>query len=554
MKHKCIHWFRKGLRLHDNPALKAALQDCEHIYPVFILDPWFPKNSQVGINRWRFLVEALSDLDSSLKKLSSRTPTGPPQSRWTVRDDSSSAAAQCSVGHPLVLHQWAQDSAHRTLPTGRCPQDAAHRTLPTGRCPQDAAHRTLPTGRCRLDSFGWLFVVRGVPRDVFPRLFKEWKVTRLTFEVDTEPYSQKRDKEVMELAKQHGVEVITKISHTLYNTERIIEENNGKPPLTYVRFQTVLNGIGPPKRPVPAPTRADMTGVSTPSFENHDEIYGVPTLEELGQDSSTLGPDLYPGGEQEALQRLDKYMQRTAWVCSFEKPQTSPNSLTPSTTVLSPYVKFGCLSGRTFWWRLAEIYQGVSREFKARTGFPFIDAIMTQLRREGWIHHLARHAVACFLTRGDLWISWEEGQKVFEELLLDADWSLNAGNWQWLSASAFFHQYFRVYSPIAFGKKTDKNGDYIKKYLPVLKKFPPEYIYEPWKAPKSVQQQAGCIVGSDYPRPIVDHDVVSKRNIQRMKAAYAKHSKDPSGNQAKSKGQKRKSASILDMFTKKAKK
>ena len=50
--------------------------------------------------------------------------------------------------------------------------------------------------------------------------------------------------------------------------------------------------------------------------------------------------------------------------------------------------------------------------FKARTGFPFIDAVMTQLRQEGWIHHLARHAVACFLTRGDMWISWEEGQKV----------------------------------------------------------------------------------------------------------------------------------------------
>ena len=51
-------------------------------------------------------------------------------------------------------------------------------------------------------------------------------------------------------------------------------------------------------------------------------------------------------------------------------------------------------------------------DLQARTGYPFIDAIMTQLRREGWIHHLARHAVACFLTRGDLWISWEEGLKV----------------------------------------------------------------------------------------------------------------------------------------------
>ena len=47
-----------------------------------------------------------------------------------------------------------------------------------------------------------------------------------------------------------------------------------------------------------------------------------------------------------------------------------------------------------------------------KTGFPWIDAIMTQLREEGWIHHLARHSVACFLTRGHLWISWEEGMKV----------------------------------------------------------------------------------------------------------------------------------------------
>lgn len=54
---------------------------------------------------------------------------------------------------------------------------------------------------------------------------------------------------------------------------------------------------------------------------------------------------------------------------------------------------------------------------QGQTGFPWIDAIMTQLRQEGWIHHLARHAVACFLTRGDLWISWEEGMKVNNNFL-----------------------------------------------------------------------------------------------------------------------------------------
>ena len=56
--------------------------------------------------------------------------------------------------------------------------------------------------------------------------------------------------------------------------------------------------------------------------------------------------------------------------------------------------------------------EALAKWAEGRTGFPWIDAVMTQLRQEGWIHHLARHAVACFLTRGDLWISWESGMKV----------------------------------------------------------------------------------------------------------------------------------------------
>lgn len=61
------------------------------------------------------------------------------------------------------------------------------------------------------------------------------------------------------------------------------------------------------------------------------------------------------------------------------------------------------------------------------TGFPWIDACMRQLRAQGWLHHLGRHAVACFLTRGDLYQSWERGARVFDRLLVDSDWALNNG-------------------------------------------------------------------------------------------------------------------------------
>lgn len=157
---------------------------------------------------------------------------------------------------------------------------------------------------------------------------------------------------------------------------------------------------------------------------------------------------------------------------------------------------------------------------EGRTGYPFIDAIMKQLRQEGWIHHLGRHAVACFLTRGDLWQHWEEGAAVFDNLLLDADWALNNANWQWLSCSNFFYQYFRCYSPVAFGKKTDPSGEYIRKYIPQLKLYPDKYIYEPWKAPINLQRQYECVVGVDYPSRIVIHEDVLPVNMEKMKRAY----------------------------------
>ncbi|XP_044536012.1 cryptochrome-2 [Gracilinanus agilis] len=483
-----VHWFRKGLRLHDNPALQAALRGARCVRCVYILDPWFAASSSVGINRWRFLLQSLEDLDISLRKLNSR-----------------------------------------------------------------------------------LFVVRGQPTDVFPRLFKEWGVTRLTFEYDSEPFGKERDTAIVKMAKEAGVEVVTENSHTLYDLDRIIELNGQKPPLTYKRFQAIISRMELPRKPVNSVTSQQMQRCQAEIQENHDDAYGVPSLEELGFPTDGLGPAVWQGGETEALARLDKHLERKAWVANYERPRMNATSLLASPTGLSPYLRFGCLSCRLFYYRLWELYKKVKRnntpplslygqllwrEFfytaatnnpkfdrmegnpiciqipwdrnpealakwaEGKTGFPWIDAIMTQLRQEGWIHHLARHAVACFLTRGDLWVSWESGVRVFDELLLDADFSVNAGSWMWLSCSAFFQQFFHCYCPVGFGRRTDPSGDYVRRYLPQLKGFPARYIYEPWNAPEPVQKAAKCVIGVDYPRPIVNHAETSRLNIERMKQIY----------------------------------
>lgn len=164
------------------------------------------------------------------------------------------------------------------------------------------------------------------------------------------------------------------------------------------------------------------------------------------------------------------------------------------------------------------------------TGFPWIDALMRQLRHDGWIHHLGRHSVACFLTRGGCYIDWERGAEVFEEWLIDHEPACNIGNWQWLACVAFFTQYFRCYSPVSFGQKWDKNGDLIRRWIPELRGVKPKYIYEPWKMPLLDQKEAGVRVTGDglsdqqegtYPKPMFDFSERRGICMAAMKKAYA---------------------------------
>ena len=104
--------------------------------------------------------------------------------------------------------------------------------------------------------------------------------------------------------------------------------------------------------------------------------------------------------------------------------------------------------------------------------------------------------------------------------LIDHDSSLNSFNWQWLSSSFYFEEYSKCYGPVTSFQRTDPSGAYIRKYIPELKNFPDKYIYEPWTAPKSVQEAAGCIVGKDYPKPMIDHKKASKENMVKMKVAF----------------------------------
>jgi deoxyribodipyrimidine photo-lyase len=130
---------------------------------------------------------------------------------------------------------------------------------------------------------------------------------------------------------------------------------------------------------------------------------------------------------------------------------------------------------------------------------------MRQLATTHWMHNRARMAVASFLTK-DLHVNWQVGEKWFERELADADLANNNGGWQWAAGTgADAAPYFRILNPVRQSQRFDANGDYIRRYVPELARVPASRIHEPWTMSPEEQIAAGCIIGRDYPAPIVDH-------------------------------------------------
>ncbi|ORY31961.1 FAD binding domain of DNA photolyase-domain-containing protein [Naematelia encephala] len=536
---RVLYWFRTDLRISDSPALCASLSlgDIEAFYPVWCWDPSYIYGHRVGLNRWSFLLESMISLSSELTRLNREQK---------------------------------------------------------------------------------LLVVRSKPQEILPVLWKEWGITHVVWEKDSNAYSKIRDEEIIRLANINGVQVVCVHGRHLYDPEKVGEGYGNKPTLTLHAWQTVTSKMGKVPKPSPTPTTLPDPGITTlPQAKDkfkwegldmnshirtgHDTCYdhilgpnhdfSIPTMSQMGYSSSTTS---IRGGTIQAHQCLSNFLRDPRKVATFSKPASSPTSLEPSTTLLSPYLKFGCVGVREVWWGCKDVIEtytggGITKEpenmfgqlqfrdmyasaeaatrhferirgnhvsryidwglqnqydpsgheilprprgdlvdeerFEAwkegRTGFPWIDACMRQLKYEGWIHHLARHSVACYLTRGQCYISWERGMEVFDEWLIDWDPASNPGNWMWLSCSAFFSQYYRVYGLVSWPQKTDKTGQLVRKYCPELKGFPDKYIYAPHLAPESVQRQANCIIGIDYPSPSLDERTEKDRCIARLKNAFA---------------------------------
>lgn len=155
---------------------------------------------------------------------------------------------------------------------------------------------------------------------------------------------------------------------------------------------------------------------------------------------------------------------------------------------------------------------------KGRTGYPIVDAGMRELWETGWMHNRVRMIVGSFLVK-DLLIHWIEGARWFWDTLVDADLANNTLGWQWVGGcGADAAPYFRIFNPMMQGVKFDPNGDYVRRWVPELSSLSNDWIHSPWEAPPEVLRGAGISLGIHYPYPIVDHKKAREEALEALKS------------------------------------
>jgi len=441
MATRSIFWFRRDLRLSDNPALLAAIAASDEIVPVFILDQKLI--SATGTKRLAYLAESLHALDASLNN---------------------------------NLHVMVGDQV-----------------------------------------------------EVLNELLTRYQAEEVHISEEFEPYGAKRDARV----EASGIKLIRTGSPYAVSPGRVRKPSDDTPYRVYTPFYKAWCAHGW-RGPVSAPKEINCAA-PTSSDRNFPE-WQAPS-----------GSEIFAAGEAAAHKRWTYF--KANGLSNYDEARN--NAGIDGTSKLSAHLKWGEIHPRTLLAELGESkahdvyrkeiawrefyadvlfhnpgtdkdyyaprfanmrYDEPGEKFKAwcegRTGYPFVDAAMRQIVKEGWMHNRTRMVVASFLVK-DLHLEWQLGADFFMEHLVDFDVASNAHGWQWTAGSGTdASPYYRVFNPIEQGKRFDTNGNYIRKYVPELAHLSADQIHEPWDFLDGYSH--------NYPARIVDHAAERLESLARL--------------------------------------
>ncbi len=418
-------------------------------------------------------------------------------------------------------------------------------------------HHSLKSLERDLRIHGWeLLIRRGDAAKILPDLCRSHRACSLFFNRSYEPEGRLLEGRLESELRKNKVSSFSFNGTLLFNPNQI-RTGQGGPFKVFTPFWNRLQSLdepeclGAPKKPS---VKRRLQHLESKTI---DSLNLIPEFDWGGEFS-----DFWTPGEQGARKFFDRFLKEN--LSDYLDSRDLPSML--GTSRLSPHLHFGEISVRRIW---NEIRKTVSksrnsgmrragegylrqlawREFatnlilhfpatetsplrqefsafkwnqdpkrlrawkKGKTGYPMVDAGMRELWHTGWMHNRVRMIVGSFLVK-DLLIDWREGARWFMDTLVDADLANNTFGWQWVAGcGADAAPFFRIFNPILQGEKFDPEGDYVRRWVPELSKFPAKWIHKPWLAPPSALSGSDSQVGKHYPDPIVNHDFARKRAL-----------------------------------------